>query len=148
MYSICLDFDATDPLRKRVICKSNMHLMCCIIHAVLNTFFYTVIKVFCNNVIIMSNTVNKLIFKRGLCSESELGLLSLHTGTHSITHSTRTQSLPGRPPRLTGLVNHQLSIDAGTFVTCNFRLIQQLFNCPQGARHVKAGVKEVKRGAL
>lgn len=61
-----------------------------------------------------------------------------HTGTHSLT---RIQSLPGRPPWLTGLVNHLHNINGETFVTSNARLTQHLFNCLQEttARHEGCG---------
>lgn len=69
-------------------------------------------------------------------------LLSLSlslTYTHTHTH-TYIQSLPGRPPQLTGLVNHLHNINGETFVTSNACLSQHLFNCPQPARHSGAHI--------
>lgn len=65
----------------------------------------------------------------------------VHTQTHTHTHKlAHIQYLSGRPPRLTGLVNHLHNINGETFVTSNARLTQRLFNCPQGTRDVE-GVK-------
>ncbi len=48
-------------------------------------------------------------------------------------------SLPGRPPWLTGLVNHLHNINGETFVTSNAGLTQHLFSRPQDttAKHVE-----------
>lgn len=93
---------------------------------------------------------NKKTFVFTLCCILTELAFTTHTQTHTHVYRhthTHMESLHGRPPLLTELVNHvhNININGETFITSSIGLTQHLFNCAQGAlSHMGRGAEEVR----
>lgn len=110
----CPDQHSLGELFFRVVVFFLIHYLC-----ISNSCYFTVMLVIVS--------LQKMWINWFICVYSPMHLSTART--HTLTH---IQCLPGRPPRLTGLVNHLHNINGETFVTSNAGLTQHLFNCPQG----------------